>query len=157
MRLKMIHEWVTTAGTEQNIIKLTRYIGRAKTDYWRLIRIYRCRLLLNAAYASLVGRNDLAVKRISRATALLDRERDKVLSRRKWDQRFVYKPWNWAKTKQQAEELYRENPGLFDTLRRNLEGKMYNNPNYDPSRSRTMISQSKVIRILRDVEFDHAD
>jgi hypothetical protein len=156
MRLEMIHSWTTTTGTEQNIAHLLRYIGGAKDDYWRLVRIYRCRMLLNAAYASLVGRNDLACKRITRTTAALDRERDKVLSRRKWNQVHAYRKWNWEKTKLAAEKLYEENPGLFDTLRRNVEGKTYNNPNYDPSRARTAIALSKLIRILRDVEFDHA-
>jgi len=151
-RLRMIVNWSSTKGTDQNIIQLTRYIGRAKTDYGRLARIYRVRMVINPIWTK--TQNDLVRKHIRKFMTLLDREHDKVLSRRGWREHHVWKPWDWEKTKRQAKRLKEINPGLFDTLRRNIEGKAYTSPTFDATRMRMDPELARLVRILRDVEFD---
>jgi hypothetical protein len=159
MRLEMIHGWASPVTAKQNVIQLVKYVGGAKDDYWRLVRIWRARMIVNAAYRGLSeGRLDKSVHQvIKRAMAQLDRERDKVLSRRGWGESAPkFRKWDWTITQRRAAELKLGNPGLFDTLRRNVEGKAYDNPKLDTTRMHRDPSLARLVRILRDVEFDHA-
>lgn len=167
LRLSLIKDWGTIGGQEANIVKLLKYIGRAKTPYWRFVRVWRAQNALQSARKHLLTTGQ-PTRVLDRALRSLEREYDKYLDVR-WNaqkrhqrvERGVYtgpfRPWDWAKVRTDLQDLARDNPGLFDTLRRNVEGRAYSNPNPDFSRMRTDPVLAHFVRLLRDVEYEAAN
>jgi hypothetical protein len=165
LRLHLTKNWGTSGGIETNIVTLLKYIGGAKTPYWRFVRVWRVQNVLMQTRRNLAAAGQ-PNRRIDQTLAALERDYNKYLAV-KWElqgrrplrvKRGEYsgpfRSWNWMKVRTDLQELRAANPGLFDTLRRNLEGRAYSNPNLDLSRMRTDLSLAHFVRLLRDVDFE---
>lgn len=169
LRLELLKDWTTISGAETNAIKLLQYIGKAKTPYWKFIRVWRAMNAVQAVRKTLDARGLAGPSKVcTKVLKGLEIEYNKYIFGRPWraevlkkphlkhgDQPYTpFRPWNWTKVREDLRELLRTNRGLFDTLRRNMEGRIYDNPSPDVSRLVTNPSLGYFIRMMRDVEFD---
>lgn len=152
-RLRVIKGWDTEAGTRTNISLLLAYIGRAEGRYWKFVRVWRCRNMVN--YALRVAEkheNAVGIKLIKTFQKGLeieyDRHKGSVVGP-------LFKPWNWKKVEIALNVLYIQDVELFKQLQAYSEGRLYQGGKQFPTDTAATPELAKFVRLMRDVRFDN--
>ena len=153
-RLQYINTWVTEIECRRHISGMLRYIGQADTRYWKFVRVWRCRNIMNHAlrnaekYENAVGIR--LIKSFSRGLEIeYDRYKGSVTTSS------PFKPWNWKKVSDDLTALYIRDKDLFNRLQVYSETRLYAGGKQHPTDPAAAPELAHFVRRMRDVVFDN--
>ncbi len=146
LRVSLLNTWANEK-TEDSVMKLLAYVGKAETPEERLVRIWRCTNLLRAVP---LGEPKSASRRtIVRARTTFERRLNAIEVTTK------YPKHDWGETRRALVVLYRTNPEVWKKLRANLEARMKKvGMNSQVGYMQQKPESAKFIRLMRDVQFE---
>jgi hypothetical protein len=121
--LKKYHKengWGTLAGTEDNVVRLVKYISDSSNETESLRRAWRVLNCMNAVLEGYSGQN---VSESARADTVRS-YRDKVQELYKdWKEVRTFGTWSWTKVRSDLETLRKEDRIWFDRIYTDLSQK----------------------------------
>lgn len=158
-------KWATSGGTNEALLELLAYIGKAQTPYWKFVRVWRVQNLLSTVRADYARQNKAGFRediQVRKALVGLEIEYNRYLNIRPWvrgggritgkKQYSPFKRWNWEKVQSDLVHLASENPGTFRHLQTVSENRLM-----DTNRRRVALDipeLTKFVALMRDVVFE---
>jgi hypothetical protein len=154
-RLRYINTWVTEVECHRNIHAMLRYIGQGQDRYWKFVRVWRCRNIMNHALKNAEKHENAAgvrlIKSFTRGLEIeYDRYRGSVTSST------PFKKWNWGKVSDDLTKLYYSDRELFNRLQVYSETRLYAGGKQHPTDPAAQPELAHFVRRMRDVVFEEA-
>jgi len=152
-RLHYLQGWETETGTRLNISGMLNYISKAQGRYWKFIRVWRCRNMVNYALRSAERyENAAGIKLIKVFQRGLEIEYNRY---RGSQTRELFKPFNWRKISVDLTSLYFRDREMFKQLQVYSESRLYHTGKQHPTDPAAAPELAKFVRLMRDVVFDN--
>lgn len=153
LRLESLQGWETEEGIRASISILLNYVGGAQGRYWKFVRVWRCRNVVNFAlrtaekHESAVGIR--LIKTFSKGLEIeYDRYKGSIVGP-------LFKSWNWRKVSADLTLLYNSDREMFNRLHKYSESRLYAGGKQHPTDTASTPELAKFVRLMRDVEFEH--
>jgi hypothetical protein len=169
MRMHLMPKFETAEGTNEAILELLAYIGKAADDYWKFVRVWRVQNLLSSVKARLDQLNKTGFKehiQVRKALKGLELEYQRYLNKRPWvrgggridysrtpqSKYSPFKKWNWDKVRADLVSLQQKDPETFAKLYRLMNDKLV-----EANRRRVALDlpeMYKFVTLIRDTDLE---
>jgi hypothetical protein len=155
-RLRYVTQFDTEPDTRAAIHNMLSYIGRAKTRYWKFVRVWRCINILPTAYARAErAENATGMKLLKKFERALKIEYERYRGAHHGPMATLFQRFDWDKVKSDLEALYSKDPDMFRALQQYSEGRLYRPGKTDPTSPLARPELGRFVRMMRDVVFEH--
>jgi hypothetical protein len=132
---------------------MLKYIGEGQSRYWKFIRVWRCRNVMNHALkCAEKHENTVGIRLIKTFSKGLEIEYDRYKGSIAGT---PFKPWNWRKVSDDLTSLYNRDIELFKRLQVYSEGRLYQGGKQAPTDPAAAPELAHFVRRMRDVVFEN--
>ena len=151
-RLSYVNTWTNEEQVRTNISDMLSYIGRAQGRYWKFVRVWRCRNVVNHALRNAeMHENTVGIKLIKTFQKGLEIEYNRYRDSRVG---VLFKPWNWKKVQEDLALLFMNDKDVYKRLQVYAEARLYYGGKQRQTDPLATPELARFVRTMRDVVFD---